>query len=165
MAEGKTIGRFAMRIKRSIAVILGLLVLAPVMALAAPQCFQPFSGVYIRFEQSVTDSTVARNGRIFGALSSCAGLSSWPVVGNSYHSKKDGIVLAFRAFTVDANSCGPTDWIGTLSGKPFSGPFQLFNQRTNFGNTGTWTEVKCPAPPKGDLKLPAEVDPLGNFAK
>ena len=89
-----------MRIKQSLAVIVGVALLAPGMAVAAPQCFQVFSGVYLRFEQPVTDSTVARNGRVWGALSSCAGLSSWPVVGNSYHSKTDGLVVAFRAFTV-----------------------------------------------------------------
>jgi hypothetical protein len=154
-----------MSMKQSIAVLVGAVLLAPGMALAAPQCFQLFSGVYLRFEQPVTDSAVARNGRVFGALSSCAGLSSWPVVGNSYHSKTDGLVVAFRAFTVDANNCGATDWIGTLSGKPLTGPFQLWNQRTNFGNTGTWTQVACPTPPDQGVRLPAGVDPLGNPAK
>ncbi|HXR17557.1 MAG TPA: hypothetical protein VN777_15295 [Terriglobales bacterium] len=154
-----------MRIKRSIAVLVGAVLLAPGMALAAPQCFQLFSGVYVLFEQPVTDTTVARNGRVWGALSSCDGLSSWPVVGNSYHSKTDGTVVAFRAFTVDATTCGATDWIGTMSGKPLSGPFELWNQRTNFGNTGTWTEIKCPTPPEHGTKLPAGVDPLGNIAK
>ena len=154
-----------MRIKRSIAVLVGAVLLAPGMALAAPQCFQLFSGVYLRFEQPVTDSTVARNGRVWGALSSCDGLSSWPVVGNSYHSKKDGLVVAFRAFTVDADSCGATDWIGTMKGSPLTGPFELYNQRTNFGNTGTWSEIKCPTPPEDGTKLPAGVDPLGNAAK
>jgi hypothetical protein len=154
-----------MRIMRSIAVLVGVALFAPGLALAAPQCFSPFSGVYVRFEQPVTDSTVARNGRIWGSLSSCAGLSSWPVVGNSYHSKTDGLVLAFRAFTVDANTCGATDWIGTLKGKPLSGPFQLFNQRTNFGNSGTWTEITCPTPPQDGAKSPAGVDVLGNIAK
>jgi hypothetical protein len=154
-----------MRIKRSIVVLLGAVLLAPGMALAAPQCFQLFSGVYLRFEEPVSDSTVARNGRVFGALSSCAGLSSWPVVGNSYHSKTDGLVVGFRAFTVDANNCGATDWIGTMSGKPLSGPFQLFNQRTNFGNSGTWTQITCPIPPKERKVPPAGVDALGNVAK
>ncbi len=154
-----------MGIKRSIAVLVGAMLLTPGMALAAPQCFQLFTGVYLRFEQPVTDSTVARNGRVWGALSSCDGLSSWPVVGNSYHSKKDGIVVGFRAFTVDASSCGATDWIGTMSGSPLSGPFELYNQRTNFGNTGTWSEIKCPSPPETPTKLPAGVDPLGNSAK
>jgi len=157
--------RITMRIKRWIAVIVGAALLAPGMALAAPQCFQVFSGVYLRFEQPVTDSTVARNGRVWGSLQSCDGLSSWPVVGNSYHSKTDGLVVAFRAFTVDASNCGAVDWIGTMSGKPLSGPFELFNQRTNFGNSGTWTEIKCPSPPKNGAKPPAGVDPLGNVAK
>jgi hypothetical protein len=53
-----------MGIKRSIAIILGAMLLVPGMALAAPQCFQVFSGVYLRFEQPVTSSTVARNGRM-----------------------------------------------------------------------------------------------------
>jgi hypothetical protein len=153
-----------MGIKRSIAIILGAMLLAPGMALAAPQCFQVFSGVYLRFEQPVTSSTVARNGRMWGALSSCAGLSSWPVVGNSYRSKKDGLVVAFRVFSVDANSCGAPDWIGTMSGKPLSGPFQLWNQRTNFGNSGTWTQINCPSPPEERAAPPAGVDAQGNLA-
>jgi hypothetical protein len=154
-----------MSIKQSIMVLVGIALLAPGLAMAKPQCFSPFSGVYIRFEQPVTDSTVARNGRVFGSLASCAGLASWPVVGNSYRSKTDGLVVAFRAFTVDANSCGAVDYVGTLKGKPLSGPFQLFNQRTNFGNSGTWTQVTCPTPPEEGSKPPAGVDALGNIAK
>lgn len=154
-----------MRIKQSIAVIVGAVLLAPGFALAAPQCFQLFTGVYLRFEEPVTSSLVARNGRVFGALSSCDGLSSWPVVGNSYRSKKDGLVVGFRAFTVDATNCGAVDWIGTMKGTPLSGPFQLFNQRSNFGNTGTWTQITCPTPPEQGAKPPTGVDPLGNLAK
>ena len=154
-----------MSIRQSIVVLVGAALLAPGLAVAAPQCFSPFGGVYIRFEQPVTDSTVARNGRVWGSLASCAGLSSWPVVGSSYRSKTDGLVVAFRAFTVDANSCGAIDWIGTLSGKPLSGRFQLFNQRTNFGNSGTWTQVACPKPPENGAKTPVGVDALGNVAK
>jgi len=154
-----------MKIKQSIVIIVGAVLLAPGMAMAAPQCFQVFSGVYLRFEQPVTDSAVARNGRVWGALASCDGLSSWPVVGNSYHSKTDGLVVGFRTFNVDATNCGAVDWIGTMSGKPLSGPFELFNQRTNFGNTGTWTEIKCPTPPEKGVKPPVGVDPLGNVSK
>jgi hypothetical protein len=154
-----------MKITRQIVLIVGVALLTPGMALAGPQCFQLFSGVYVRFEQPVTTTTVARNGRTWGALSSCDGLSSWPVVGNSYHSKKDGIVVAFRAFTVDANTCGAVDFIGTMSGKVLSGPFELYNQRTNSGGSGTWTEIKCPTPPGNDAKPITGVDPLGNFVK
>jgi hypothetical protein len=158
-------GGFTMSVKRSLAAIVGALLLAPGMALAAPQCFQPFSGVYIRFEQPLTSTATAQHGRVFGALSGCAGLVSWPVVGSSHRSKTDGLVVAFRAFTVDANNCGAVDWIGTLKGKPLSGPFQLFNQRTNFGNSGTWTQVSCPAPPEERATPFAGVDPLGNASK
>jgi hypothetical protein len=154
-----------MSVKRSIAAFVGALLLAPGMALAAPQFFQPFSGVYIRFNQPVSSATTALNGRVFGSLSSCDGLVSWPLVGSAHHSKTDGLVVAFRAFTVDANNCGAVDWIGKLSGKPLSGPFQLFNQRTNFGSTGTWTQVKCPTPPQEQAAPPAGVDALGNVAK
>jgi hypothetical protein len=135
-----------MAMKRSIAIILGALLLDPGMTLAGPQCFQVFNGVYVKFNQPVTTTSTAQNGRIWGSLQGCAGLASWPVVGSSHHSKKDGLVLAYRAFTVDANNCGAVDVIGTLKGKPLSGPFQLYNQRTNFGTTGTLDPGQLPDP-------------------
>jgi hypothetical protein len=154
-----------MRIKQSIAVIVGVVLLAPGLALAAPQCFQVFTGVYVRFEQPITSTETAQEGRTWGALSSCDGLVSWPVIGSSHRSKKDGLTLAYRAMTLDATNCGAVDYIGTLKGTPLSGPFQLWNQRTNFGNTGTWTQITCPAPPEQGAKPPAGVDALGNLAK
>jgi hypothetical protein len=154
-----------MGIKRSIAVIVSAVLLAPGLALAAPQCFQVFSGVYVRFEQPITLTETAQEGRTWGALSPCDGLVSWPVVGSSHRSKKDGLTLAYRAFTVDANTCGAVDFIGTLKGNPLSGPFELFNQRTNFGSSGTWTEITCPTPPEKGAQPPAGVDALGNVAK
>jgi hypothetical protein len=154
-----------MKIKQSIAVLLGAVLLAPGMAFAAPQCFQVFSGVYVRFEQPITSTEKAQIGRTWGALSSCDGLVSWPVIGSSHFSKTDGLTLAYRAMTVDANTCGAVDFLGTLSGKPLSGPFQLFNQRTNFGGSGTWTQITCPTPPNSGAQLPSGVDPLGNVAK
>jgi hypothetical protein len=154
-----------MRITRSIAMIMAATLAAPTLALAGPQCFSPFSGVYIRFEQPVTPNSEARVGRTWGALASCDGLSSWPVAGYAYKSRTDGgFVFAFRAFTLDADSCGAVDYIGTLSGAPLSGPFNLFNQRTDFGNSGTMTEVACPAPPE-EAKPPVGVDALGNSEK
>jgi hypothetical protein len=131
----------------------------------AAQCFQPFSGVFIMFNKPVTSTSTAQNGRVFGSLSGCAGLVSWPIVGSSHVSRTDGLVLAFRAFTVDAGSCGAVDWIGTLKGTPLSGPFQLWNQRTSFGNTGTWTQVACPAPPEQPAVIPAGTDALGNSTR
>jgi hypothetical protein len=154
-----------MKIKQSIAILVGVVLLAPGLAQAAPQCFQVFSGVYVRFEQAIGDTDTAETGRTWGALSGCDGLVSWPVIGSSHHSKTDGLTLAYRAMTVDANTCGAVDFIGTLSGKPLSGPFQLFNQRTNFGSSGTWTQITCPKPPKNGSKLPSGVDALGNVGK
>jgi hypothetical protein len=154
----------------AVAVVSAMLFAVSGSQLAAPpppaaQCFQPFSGVYIMFNKPVTSTSTAQNGRIFGALSGCAGLVSWPVVGSSHVSKTDGLVLALRSFNVDASTCGGVDWIGTLKGSPLSGPFQLWNQRTNFGNTGTWTQVACPAPPEMTATPPAGTDPLGNSTR
>jgi len=147
-------------------IALGAMLLAPGNALAAPQCFQIFTGVYVMFNRPInlgTDSAV--NGRTWGALSPCDGLSSWPIVGSAHFSKTNGLVVAYRAFTVDATVCGAVDVIGTMSGSPPSGPFQLWNQRTNFGNTGTWTEVTCPAPPVGPGLRAGEIDAMGNSSK
>jgi hypothetical protein len=145
---------------------LAAMLIAPGNALAAPQCFQVFSGVYVMFNRPVTTTgTSALNGRIFGALSPCAGFQSWPIVGSSHKSAANGLVVSFRTFNVDAANCGAVDWIGTMSGNPLSGSFQLWNQRTLFGNTGTWTQVSpCPAPPVPTLKV-GETDALGNSAK
>ena len=147
-------------------VVMATMALGPGQAWAAPQCFEMFSGVYVMFNRPVTNTgTAALNGRIWGALAACDGLSSWPVVGSSHTSKTDGLVVAFRAFNVDATGCGAVDVIGTMKGTPLSGPFQLWNQRTNFGNTGTWTQIACPVPPEG-LALPSVGnDSLGNSSK
>ncbi|HTS35636.1 MAG TPA: hypothetical protein VMH04_08195 [Candidatus Solibacter sp.] len=155
-----------MKIRPFVAIgILATMLAGPGSAWAAPQCFSPFSGVYIMFEQPVTSTLGAVHGRSWGALASCAGLSSWPLVGSAHYSKADGLVVAFRVFTVDAATCGAIDYIGTLSGSTLSGPFQLFNQRTNFGNSGTWTEIPCPAPPEEPIKPVAGVDVNGNSTK
>ena len=155
---------FTMRIRQSIAVLVGAALLAP-MALAAPQCFSPFSGVYVRFEQPVTDSRTARNGRVWGALSSCDGL----------------VVLACGRQLVPQQGRRPGSrvprvycrrqqlWRGGLDRhaerQTAFRSVRAFNQRTNFGNSGTWTEITCPTPPEHAVKPPAGVDPLGNAAK
>jgi hypothetical protein len=144
----------------------GSFLMAPGNALAAPQCFQVFSGVYVMFNRPVTTTgTSALNGRTWGALSPCAGLSSWPIVGSSHNSKKNGLVVAYKAFTADATSCGSAEFIGTMSGSPLSGGFQLWNQRTSFSNTGTWTQIACPTPPEPALLTTGETDAMGNSAK
>ena len=152
-----------MNVRAWIAVVaLAAMLLAPGNALAAPQCFQVFSGVYVMFNRPVTTTgTSALNGRIWGALIPCAGLSSWPLVGSSHKSTANGLVVAFRTFNVDAGSCGAVDWIGTMSGSPLSGSFQLYNEKNVFGNTGTWTQIACPAPPAPTLEV-GETDAMGN---
>jgi hypothetical protein len=145
-------------------VVVATMLFAPGGALAADQCFSMFNGsVIIEFNNPVSTTATPLNGRIFGGLSSCDGLVSWPVVGSAHHSKGNGLVLAWRAFTVDDTVCGATDWIALLNGKPLSGPVQLWNQRTNFGNTTTMSVVSCPKLPKKPTP-PAGVDPLGNYA-
>ena len=57
-----------MRIRESIAVLVGAALLAPGVALAAPQCFQVFSGVYVRFEQPITETETAQEGRVLGSF-------------------------------------------------------------------------------------------------
>src|SRR5215472_7330732 len=119
-----------MKARRWVAVtMISMMTLVSGNAVASPQCFKPFSGVYLMFNKPLTMTGTPQNGREFGALAGCAGLASWPIVGSSHNSKKDGLVVAFRAFTVDATTCGAVDYIGTLKGTPLSGPFQLFNQR------------------------------------
>jgi hypothetical protein len=146
-------------------VVVGVLFLSPAVAqTGAPQCFQMFSGVYIQFNKPVTTTITAQNGRVWGSLASCAGLSSWPVVGSSHLSKVDGLVLGFRAFTVDAANCGAVDFIATLSGNPLSGPFQLWNERKGGGNSGTMTQISCPLPPV-EQPLLLGVDIFGNRVK
>ena len=159
-----------MKVRAWIAVTtLGAMLLAPGSALAAPQCFQVFSGVYVMFNRPVnTTGTSALNGRSWGTgLFPCDGLSSWPIVGSSHKSKANGLIVAFRIFNVDATNCGATDWIGTMSGSPLTGSFVLWNQRTSFSNSGTWTQVTCPAPPEESSEpalKPGETDVFGNSA-
>ncbi len=142
--------------------IVAVLLLAPGGAMAADQCFAVFGGsTIIEFNHPVTATTTALNGRVFGGLAACDNLVSWPVVGSAHHSNGHGLVVAFRAFTVDAASCGAADWIAVLNGSPLSGTAQLWNQRTNFGNTTTMTAVSCPKLP-GKQKRAIGVDPLGN---
>lgn len=90
-------------------------------------------------------------------------LSSWPIVGSSHKSAKDGLVVAFRAFTVDTSNCGGVDFLGTMSGAPLWGSVQLWDQRTNFANSGTRTQITCPLlpAPTGEQSMD-EVDAPGN---
>ena|SRR5215469_2394392 len=136
-------------------------------ALAKGQCFSVFSGAAtVEFDSPVTSSKPL-TGRIFGGgLSSCAGLSAWPVFGSSFKDASGDIEVAFRAMTVDTTNCGAVDWIVTLSGNPLSGDGQFVNDRHDSGNTTTVTQVACPKPlpaDKSGLQSHAGVDAQGNF--
>jgi hypothetical protein len=135
-------------------------------AFAAPQCFSVFGGtVTAEFNTPLTGNGLV-NGRMFGALASCAGLTAWPLVGSSYKSATHATVVAFRVFTVDA-SFGAVDWIASLTS--LSGPAQLHNDRNNFSNSTTMTVTACPVPLPGirsDISeqpsAPVGVDEVGN---
>ena len=120
----------------------------------AETCFSAFGGsVHYNFPIASTKFTTpgiySTPGVIFGSLSSCAGLLKWPLIGTVVVTKTQAI-LAFRAMTVDASSCGAVDSIVNLSINPLSGPLQLHNDRTNFSNSTTFTVSTCTTPPVND---------------
>ncbi len=117
---------------------------------SAKQCFSLFSGeVTLEVNSSVTSSG-ALSGRVFGGgLSSCGGLSAWPIVGSAFKNNSGGITLAVRSMTVDAAGCGAVDYLVPLAGKPLSGPAQFHNDRNNVSSTTTMTQVACPKPLPG----------------
>jgi len=55
----------------------------------------------------VTDGSGSDNRRIFGSgLTSCAGLTAWPIFGSSFKNATGATEFAFRAMTVDSATCG-----------------------------------------------------------
>lgn len=114
---------------------------------AATTCFSAFGGsVQYQFVgKSTFFSTPGMHaipGVVFGSLSSCAGLSFWGVVGTVVNDGKT-TVLGLRDETADATNCGAVDVTVQLSQTTLSGPLQLYNERTNFGNTSTLAPAKC----------------------
>ncbi len=145
------------------------------ITLAAPlanaeTCFSAFTGtVHYNFSVAATKfatpGTFSAPGVVFGSLSACAGLSKWPIIGTATVTKTS-VVLAFRAMTVDATSCGATDDIVTgMTPASLSGTLQLDNLRTNFGNTSAFAQSTCTTPPpKAEAEAAASpgVDAQGN---
>lgn len=132
---------------------------------AAQTCFTAFNGtVHYQFAAKstafTTKGTYAIPGVLFGALSNCAGLSFWGIVGTSTN---DGTtdVLGFRQETADATACGAVDVTVSLSPSTLTGTLQLYNERTNFGNTDTLKKAACVAPPARAAAV-AGRDPFGN---
>jgi hypothetical protein len=133
----------------------------------AEKCFTSFSGtVHIQLETTTAalqaQGTQSFGGRIFGSLSPCAGLNQWPVIATKV-TKGTQVILAFRAMTVDAASCGAVDEIAKLASGTLSGPLQLHNDRNNFSNTSTLVPAACTNPAAAAaLAAPAGKDKQGN---
>ncbi len=111
------------------------------------------------------DGAFPLQGRVFGALVSCAGLAQWPVMGTVVVDGEQ-IVLAFRAMTVDAATCGAIDYIVHLDSATLSGPLQLYNNRKDFSNESTLAPATCtsPATTVGPVRRSIGVDSQGNPA-
>jgi len=108
--------------------------------------------------------TLSIGGRIFGALSPCAGLNQWPVIATKV-TKGTQVILAYRAMTVDAAACGAVDEIANLAAATLSGPLQLHNDRNNFSNTTTLVAAPCANPLAKAAAAPAGKDTQGNGPK
>lgn len=79
----------------------------------ADTCFTAFGGtVHYQFAQQGSSffgpGTHEVDGVVFGALSSCAGLARWPVIG-AIQVNLTSAALGFRAMTVAAAGCGAVD--------------------------------------------------------
>ncbi len=127
------------------------MMLAASSATAAGTCFTAFGGsVHYQFAEPAnsfkTPGIINVSGVTFGALSSCAGLTHWPLVGTAVSNGKT-TVLAFRAMTVAATGCGAVDEIVSLNSTTLSGALQLHNDRNNFSNTTTLVQAACVSVP------------------
>ena len=139
--------------------------LAVASAASAQTCFTAFGGsVHYQFTASVANfkQRGIRNvaGVVFGALSPCAGLTHWPLVGTEDSNGRE-VVLGFRAITVDAAGCGAVDEIASLNPSTLDGPLQLHNDRNNFSNTNALTLASCVTAPL----LAAEAAPVARGQK
>eukprot|EP01121_Diplochlamys_sp_Union-15-3_P022567 TRINITY_DN965_c0_g1_i1.p1 TRINITY_DN965_c0_g1~~TRINITY_DN965_c0_g1_i1.p1 ORF type:complete len:170 (-),score=26.69 TRINITY_DN965_c0_g1_i1:72-581(-) len=144
-------------------------------------CFSVFGGsiVYeLRFQtiDILTDTSFNVYGTLSGSLSPCFGLNEWPCFGSAFLSKNgtsgsDLLVLALHSQTLDATNCGSTDEIATIDLSLGSGLFNLWNQRTNFGNSGAINKIDCDS--IGELRAatsfkalsPGDLDARGNRIK
>jgi hypothetical protein len=133
------------------------------------QCFAVFGGATTIEVNSPVTNSAALTGRIFGGLTSCAGLSAWPIVGSAFKSQSGAIEFAFRVMTVDDSGCGAVDWIVPLSGGPLSGTAQFRNDHNDSTGSTTMTQVACPNPLPSTREFDASPmtgpDPEGNAAQ
>jgi len=123
-------------------------------------CFTGFDGT-IHYQFSIKERDLANKetkpfqGRVFGALVPCAGLKQWPLIATKI-TDNDQIILAFRAMTADAASCGSIDYIVQLDESSLSGLLQLHNDRNEFSNTSTFVPAACADPPAMTAPDPRE---------
>lgn len=137
---------------------------------AVETCFTGFDGT-VHYQFSIkkhlpsSDGAFPLQGRVFGALVSCAGLAQWPVMGTVVVDGEQ-LILAFRAMTVDAATCGAIDYIVHLDSATLSGPLQLYNNRKDFSNESTLIPATCtsPATTVGPVQRSIGVDSQGNPA-
>jgi hypothetical protein len=155
----------APRIAVSAIAAAGIIAAAPMAH--AVTCFSAFGGT-VNYNFNLTTAnfstvgTYAAPGVTFGALSPCAGLSKWPVMGTLTVSKTSA-VLAWRAETVDAAGCGAVDEIVGMTPGHLTGTLQLHNDRNNFSNTSAFTQTACLTPAIADVARPLDAaDPTGN---
>jgi hypothetical protein len=149
-------------------VLIGTAVAAPLAQ--AETCFSGFGGtVKYNFAPGpatfTTPGTYSVPGVTFGALSPCAGLKKWPIVG-TVTVTTTSVVLAFRALTVSAASCGAVDNIVAMTPRKLSGLLQLHNDRTKGSNSTTFSQTACVAPPPDEpypnVSTQRGLDPQGN---
>jgi hypothetical protein len=137
-------------------------------------CFSGFGGTVFYVFNAAGLTSVGRvvsplAGRISGTpgtLAQCAGLSEWPIFGSAVVSGGQ-VTLAFRAMTVDAAACGAVDNIANFNLFTGSGSLQIFNQRSGFSNTTTFTSISCANAPGASAEDAPSLggdltDPLGN---
>jgi hypothetical protein len=113
-------------------------------------CFKAFGGA-IRYVLNIRSLTVVDrvtspvSGRVFGnGLAPCAGLSEWPLVGSMIIGQlATRATIAFRAFTVDADTCGAVDHIVDLTLTTGFGAVQIHNDRNNASNASSFLIADC----------------------
>jgi hypothetical protein len=134
-------------------------------ASAAQTCFTAFKGtIHYQFDGDVVSAgNHALNGVEFGALSNCAGLRKWPMVGTAVNTPT-ALVLGWRSFTLDAAGCGAADFIVNLSPKTLAGPLQNHNDRTNVSKTDRLVHAPCITPPAAAAAVGANTVTKGNDA-
>jgi hypothetical protein len=108
-------------------------------------------------------------GKLWGSLLPCAGLNEFPTTGTAIRTDST-VALGFSENVVDNGPsffCGPVSFVATFSSSSArTGSIQLYNSRSDFGNSGTIDQVACDTiSNERALVAPSEPDALGNSAR